>query len=95
MIAGRFAAFNSAFLRMGYAMQAAVESSPAGTRAMTLTVLGALALGSLALLLLRRNKKFPFIRLTLALALLVCLALEAAGIIDLAKLVAGWLLFQA
>lgn len=94
MALGRLTALNAATARAGMRLKGMLAAAPDTVRWWTLGVLGTLAAAIIIVPLLRKKPLARPARLVALVVIALLAALDLTGVVSLADLVAGWLLFQ-
>ena len=94
MALGQMTAFNAAASRLGFFVKSIVVSNPGATKAWSLVLLSALAAAVALPPVVQRRRFGTPARLASLVVLAVLAMLELAGIVSIAGVLSGWLLFQ-
>ena len=94
MALGRMTAFNAAASRLGFLVKSVVVSNPATAKAWTLGLLAALAAAATLPPVILGHRFATPARLVSLGVLSVLAVLELSGIVSIAGVLSGWLLFQ-
>ncbi|PKL26100.1 MAG: cytochrome C biogenesis protein [Spirochaetae bacterium HGW-Spirochaetae-3] len=94
MALGRLTAFNAIAARAGMALTAFVATRPSAATAWTVAILSMTAAAIAIVPALRGRRLATPLRLAVLSVLAIAILLESLGVLSLAGIVSGWLLFQ-